>query len=82
VLAIGSYRTALLHDDVLGYLREHDGTRVLVLLNFSDSAQRIHLAREFPGGRLLVSTHLDRTEAAIESGIELRAHEGIVVELA
>lgn len=79
-LSVGSY-TAIEtgNDAVFAYLREHEGQRIVVALNFSEQPTRVDLAVANNGGELLCSTHLDRA-GALESGqLELRPYEGLMI---
>ncbi|MBN2197299.1 MAG: DUF3459 domain-containing protein [Polyangiaceae bacterium] len=81
-LATGSYAAVPAAGDVLSYLREEEGRRFLVALNFGGT--RASLAP--PGLRLLgeviESTHPRRRRKTIDGVVELDAHEGVVVRLA
>ncbi len=62
------------------YLREHEGRRFLVALNFTADTQRLLL----PGlgyGQVRLSTFLDRTGAVDLATLELREDEGLLIEL-
>jgi alpha-glucosidase len=72
-LHAGSYRSVAAPADVFAFVREHDGRRVLVALNFAPFPRA--LPSEAAGGRLLLSTHADPDEAA------LAGDEGRIVEL-
>jgi alpha-glucosidase len=63
--------------DVLMFERRRGAERLLVALNLGRAPQRLHLAAP---GRVLLSTHMDR-DAAIGGILELRASEGMVLEL-
>ena len=81
-LNVGDYRSLDAGPDVYAYLRTEGDETKLVLLNFSDQAVRLHLPVEASGtrGMVLLSTHLDRQEAAAVDGLELRPYEGLVLE--
>jgi alpha-glucosidase len=70
----GTYRSLDAAPDVFAFVREHDGRRLLVALNFSPFPRP--LPAHAVGGRLLLSTHRE------PSGAELRPDEGRVVEIA
>jgi alpha-glucosidase len=72
-LHAGTYRSVPAPPDVFAYVREHDGRRVLVALNFAPFPRA--LPAEAAGGRLLLSTH------AQPAGDELAADEGRILEL-
>jgi alpha-glucosidase len=63
-----------------GYLRSADAERRLIVLNFSAEAQRLHLAG-FTSGTIVLSTALDRTGPIAGRELELRPHEGVVVDV-
>lgn len=65
-------------EDTFVYIRQLEGERVLVALNFSDQAQRVELA-DLGQGDVKISTHLDR-EGPVEMGdIQLRPNESLVI---
>ncbi|HEX7002806.1 MAG TPA: alpha-amylase family glycosyl hydrolase [Trueperaceae bacterium] len=81
-LSVGDYYPVNANtDDVLAYYREHAGRRLLIALNFASARRR--LARESGGwrGRVLLSTHPDRSRRGVSGEVELAAHEGVVVAL-
>jgi alpha-glucosidase len=70
------------HDDVLAYVRECDGERVLVALHFGAAPRTVDLAAAGAGaGDLVLSTELDRDGEVDLSAVELRPREGVVVGL-
>jgi alpha-glucosidase len=88
-LHVGGYEPVATPDDVgelIAYVR-HDGRgerRFLVVLNLSDEPQTFTPADESTlklAGRVVVSTHLDRAGEALGRRAELRANEGLVIEL-
>jgi len=76
----GSYRSLDAEDDCFAYLREANGERRLIALNFADSHRRISVPGE-EVGQIVLSTHLDRMERVSLSELELRPHEGVIIEL-
>jgi glycosidase len=67
-------------DACFAYLRQESSQQVVVLLNMTSSLLRVNL----PGirtGAVAVSTHLDRSGQASLTDFELRADEGVVIEL-
>jgi alpha-glucosidase len=75
----GSYRSeASAPEDCLVFHREAPGQRLMVALNFADSARVVTVAR----GRILFSTSPDRVEGNLAGDIALSPNEGVVVELA
>jgi alpha-glucosidase len=79
-LQVGSYRPLDANEDCFVYLREADGERRLIALNFMDEARHLNIPGE-SNGRVVLSTHLDREEDVSLSGLHLRPYEGIIVEL-
>lgn len=80
-LSQGAYQT-LDQDNAncFAFLREHEGARYLVVLNFAESEQ---IVKPLPTGqgRIILSTHLDREEDIDLSYLQLRAHEGCLIKL-
>ena len=66
--------------DVFVYLRTAGDERRLIALNFTADHRRISVPGE-DTGQIVISTHLDREEKVSLSKLELRPHEGIIVEL-
>ncbi len=75
-LAVGSYRRVYTDDNVLVYEREAGGQRRRVALNLSGSPREV--AWSGPRGRILLSTHLDRSDEGVAGRLKLRADEGVV----
>jgi alpha-glucosidase len=75
----GSYRSLPSPKSVFAYLREADGERRFVALNFSSRPAR--LAIPGGGGRLMLSTDPARKAAAVADVIELGPDEGLLVDL-
>lgn len=77
VLRGGAYRAL---DDlppgVIAFLREDGGRRVAVALNLGHEAADVPL----PGGRVIVSTGLDRDDP-VKGSVALAPYEGVVVRL-
>ncbi|HDQ71269.1 MAG TPA: DUF3459 domain-containing protein [Chloroflexi bacterium] len=67
-------------DDCFVYLREWNGERRLVALNFVDRSLEIDVPGE-QTGRITLSSYLDREENVDLDHLTLRPHEGIIVEL-
>jgi alpha-glucosidase len=79
-LAVGSYRPVVAEGDILTYIREHNGHRFLVALNFGHEKQTVALDPEHRG-RIALSTHLDRDGEETSGTLELRPDEGVLVRL-
>jgi alpha-glucosidase len=70
-------------DDVLLYVREHDGARIVVALNLGEQAREVQTGEVGQPAELLLSTHLDRGGAIEQgAGLSLRPNEGLVIRLA
>ena len=76
----GSYARHASPDGVFAFTRGDGDRRVLVALNFGPTEMKVGLPDA--GGRVLLSTHLDR--AGDEAGplLTLRGDEGVIVALA
>ena len=79
-LSLGNYQPVNAAGPVLAYLRQHHGHRLLVALNFG--SEPAYSPMPAGGGRVLLSTHLDRKEPVATERVPLRADEGVVVALA
>jgi alpha-glucosidase len=80
-LAVGAYAPVVASGDLLAYLREADGRRFLIVLNLGGQPQEFALGDAAQGGRVLLSTHLDRAGEAAGVALALRADEGVIVAL-
>jgi len=81
-LAIGQYVAIPTAGDVLVYKRQHDDARrYLIALNFSGQPAKFHSTVIPQGSTIVLSTHLDRDKEIIIDTIELRANEGVIIEL-
>ena len=76
-LARGIYTPAHRGDCVVAFGREFEEQRRVVALNFSSDVQRVVLEGGV-GGRVLLSTHLDRSDA-VSGEVLLRPDEGVIV---
>lgn len=77
-LTNGSYRTVTASDDVLAYMREAEGERLLILLNLGSQPVSVPLPAD---GAVLVSTDPARDGGQAGGSIALSAHEGAVIGL-
>ena len=79
-LTLGSYHPISAGGDLILYTRAHDGSRILLALNLG--ADPISVAFPQPvRGKVLVSCFADRDDEAVDGGIELRPHEGLIIAL-
>lgn len=82
-LQFGSYQPIEASGDLLIYVREFAGDRVLVALNLGPQPATATLATPMqPSGRLLLSSHCDRADEPVGSQLSLRGNEGVIVDLA
>ena len=77
-LAVGYYRPVEASSDLLAYTREHQGQRVLVVLNFGREPASFD-ASGWPG-QILLSTLMDRQDEPVTGKLALRASEGVIVK--
>ena len=80
-LAVGDYAPMGVVGDVLAYVRRSAAGRYLVAVNFGSSPQTLTVRGELGGGRVLMSTHLDRDDRFKGNDLALRADEGLVIAL-
>jgi alpha-glucosidase len=79
-LHVGSYAPVAATGDLLAYLREGGGRRFLVALNLGGQAATLG-ASALGSGRIVISTHLDRTGEQVRGDLTLRGDEGVIVAL-
>jgi alpha-glucosidase len=80
-LSIGSYHALGTEGQVFAYERRHREERLLVALNLGHEPRRIAPPPDAKAGVVIFSTFLDRAGERIENALELRADEGLIVEL-
>jgi len=78
-LQVGSYRPLAASGDVLAFVRETADERILVALNMGAEPAAVQFPPGTAGGRLLLSTFLDRTDERIADSVDLRGNEGVMV---
>jgi alpha-glucosidase len=80
-LSVGAYRPLSATGDLLLFTRGNNEDRILVALNFGGDP----ISVSFPSGslsaRLLISSAGNRDNEQVNEGIDLRPHEGAVIEL-
>jgi alpha-glucosidase len=79
-LAIGDYEPIEAEGPVLAYRRRHEGRELLIALNLSSGVAR--LPAPAAGARILLSSHLDHDQRAATEDSQLRADEGVILEIA
>ena len=80
-LTLGSYQPAAMTGDLLAYVRRSPQSRLLIALNLGSSPFELDLASLRMRGRVLLSTHLDRTDRSVLVDLALRPDEGVILEL-
>ena len=80
-LVLGAYRPLVAGGDLLLYVRELADERLLIALNFGGEPIAARFTSGNLAGRLMLSSHGDRDDEPVTGGVDLRGHEGVVVEL-
>ena len=91
VISRGAYAPYLLeHEDVLAYIREHEGSRLLVLCNFSAHDAEVPVPEDFIAARILIGNYdgndssrspgeLPAADRLEEGALRLRPYEAIAL---
>jgi len=79
-LATGSYQPVPAEGDVLAFLREQEGARCLVALNFSAGPTSVVLPAEYRG-TVLLSVVGDRGGESVRDRIDLAGNDGVIVQV-
>jgi alpha-glucosidase len=66
---------------VLAYVRTSAGQQLLVALNLGPYPQQFAASQAAVHGRVVLSTHLDRTDEAVHGMLPLRGNEGVLLVL-
>lgn len=80
-LAVGSYAPIEAHGDVLAYIRQHGDQRFVIVLNLGAEPHTVDLAAHDIGGRIVLSTRLDREGETAGGVLALRGDDGVVIEI-
>ena len=81
-LSIGTYTAIPAQGDLLAYRRVFNrGGRYLIVLNLSSEPATFQSTAIPPHGHVALSTHLDREAEPFDGQIDLRADEGLLIEL-
>jgi len=80
-LSVGKYEPVAMTGHLLAYVREAQGERFFVALNFGAEPYELALEALASSGKVLLSTYLDRDEDDPVQSVGLRANEGVVVQL-
>ncbi len=76
----GTYAPVKAADDLLAYAREKDERRFLVALNLGPGPRTLGDSGLGRGGRVVLSTFLDREGEAVGETLDLRGDEGLIAE--
>jgi alpha-glucosidase len=78
-LALGSYEPIAAKDNLLIYRRAIEGSSAIVVLNLgADPVSLSSDAIGLEGGRILLSSLMDRWEEKLSGSLDLRGHEGVI----
>jgi alpha-glucosidase len=80
-LSLGGYRPVVAGGDLLLYVREHEGDRILLALNLGDQPAAVSFPSDLRG-IVIISVEGDRDGERIEGEIDLRGDEGLAILLA
>jgi alpha-glucosidase len=82
-LSSGDYEPLAMTGDLIAYIRRLGPHRFLITLNLGNDPHAVAFSSAIGrGGRLALSTYLDREDEEILSEVNLRANEGVIIELA
>ncbi|MEP9351784.1 alpha-amylase family glycosyl hydrolase [Xanthobacter sp. KR7-225] len=81
-LTRGSYRRLGADGDLLAYVREGEGERLLVALNLGGDPLSLALPDGGPKGEVLLSTYCDREGEKVAGALAVRPNEGVMTALA
>jgi alpha-glucosidase len=76
--SIGDYVPGGIEGDVLWFERRHGQAQFIVALNFGREAATLRLPND---ARVLLSTHCDREDEAIQIELALRSDEGVILAI-
>jgi alpha-glucosidase len=77
-LRAGSYRSVRAPRGVFAYVREADGERLMVALNFLDRPSRISITED---ASVVLATSDGRTGDRLRDAVELGPNEGVIARL-
>jgi alpha-glucosidase len=80
-LVVGSYRPLLASGDLLLFVREYGNDGLLVALNLGAEPLLADFSSSEIAGKVILSSGADREGEAVRAAIDLRPHEGVVIEL-
>jgi alpha-glucosidase len=80
-LSVGAFAPLPAGEDLMAYVRKWNERRLLIVLNFSATAQSFSIVDLQCRGSLLLTTYLDRCREELADKLDLRADEGAIIEL-
>ncbi len=80
-LVFGAYRPIAASGELLMFVRENAAERLLIALNLGSEPTRATFASGGIAGWLVLSSHLDGVGETARGSVDLRPHEGVVIEL-
>jgi alpha-glucosidase len=80
-LSVGDFAALPAGDDLIAYLRKVGERRLLIVLNLGPQERRFNISELEAQASLLLSTYLDRNQEILGDELQLRADEGVIVEL-
>ena len=80
-LEVGAFDPVEAEGDVLAYMRRaaQSESRFLIALNLGPNPQVLQPPDGWPGGTLILSTHLDHSGERLEGALQLRPDEGLLI---
>jgi alpha-glucosidase len=86
LIALRRSRPALLtgmygHMQAAGEVLLYERERLLIALNMGHERNVTELADGYRAGTLILSSHLDREAERIDAWLELRADEGVIIDI-
>lgn len=81
-LMVGSYEATAADASMLAYLRQGQDKQFLVVLNLGAESSDFEMPNGLAKGSVVICTDARREGETVTETIEVRAHEGIVVEVA
>jgi alpha-glucosidase len=69
-------------DELLLFVREHGGEKLLIALNMGLESMSVGFANGLLRGEILLSSFCDRDTELIDGNVNLRSNEGTIIKLA
>ena len=80
-LEVGRFEPLEADGDLFAYMRRDGDSVFLIALNFGLKSEVINFSDKAPEGKVVLSTHLDRSGDHVHSELHLRPEEGLLVNL-